>query len=555
MLGPTPRPNRRYRQIAQVLGRHGLGYLAGALGIDRFSPFRRNLFGNLPDTQPYTRPEHVRVALEELGPTFIKLGQILSTRADLLPVPYQMELAKLQDAAPPLPFEVVKRTVESELDRPLSEVFAEFVEVPLAAASIGQVHAARLLDGSEVAVKVQRPGVRQRIEEDLDVMERMAAQASRRWQIFHDYDVPALVQEFAVTIRAETDYLAEGQNAERFHYLFRDDPTVHVPLPFWDLTSERVLTLERIQGIKIDDLAALDAAAIDRRQVASNDARMVLRMIFRHGFFHADPHPGNFFVSQDGSIGLVDFGMVGRVDAHTQDQLVWALAAFTDDDPDRQVEALFDMGVARKGVDRQELRRDVRQMVHRYSGRPLGQIRSREAINDMLDVVRRHRLQLPSNLALLSKTVGMHEALVSRLDPEFDFTRMLLPYAKRMIQRQYLPRVFARSVSRAGLDAARLAVELPTQVRRLVGALERGDLEFAIRPTGLEGLIGRVERIANRLLLGVVAAAFLVSFAVLLAAYHLRPERGVVGVLVAAFVLAVLLGAYVAWSILRTGRP
>jgi ubiquinone biosynthesis protein len=544
---------RRYREISQVLARHGLGFFISITGLERFVPLQRVF--NRGYEQPLSRPEHVRAALEELGPTFIKLGQILSTRADLLPSSYQAELAKLQDAAPPLKATVVEAVIQTELGRPVDAVFRRFDPVPLAAASIGQVHAATLSDGTDVVVKVQRPGVVEQVERDLQVLHSLATTASRRWPLADEYAVVGLVQEFAQTLRGETDYLREGRNAERFGENFARDPTVHFPCVFWNYTTARVLTLERINGIKIDDFAALDAAGVDRARIAANGATMVLKMIFRDRFFHADPHPGNFFIEREERIGVVDFGMVGTVGPRIQEQLVWALLAYTSEDPERQVDMMYEMGVAGHHVDRTALRRDVEQLRARYYGRPVGEIAIRPVVNDVLGVVRRHRLHLPAGYALLLKTVLMHESLVTRLDPQFEFTAVLVPYARRMLLRHFSPAGWGPSVAQAGIDLVRLGVELPQQLRRLMSSLQRGDLELAVRPTGFAPLIRRLERIANRIVLGMIAGAFVVGLAVLLAAYHVRSDSTMGIVLVTGFVLASVLGIYVAWSILRSGRP
>ncbi|MBI2942242.1 MAG: AarF/ABC1/UbiB kinase family protein [Chloroflexi bacterium] len=546
---------RRSRQIANVLARHGLGYLVGVLGLERFTPFHKGLFGHPVRPEPYTRPEHVRMALGELGATFIKLGQLLSTRADLLPPEYQAELARLQDAAPPVPTAIVRDTVVAELGRPIEAIFATFEPTPLAAASIGQVHAATLLSGREVVVKVRRPDVVEEVEVDLDILQNLAAVASRRWEFASQYDLVGLAQEFAQTLRNELDYLHEGRSAERFAASFARDPAIHIPPVFWEQTTSRVLTLERIRGIKISDLAALDAAHIDRQRLAEQATRIYLKMVFEDGFFHADPHPGNIFVEPDGRIGLIDFGMVGTVDARTREQLVDVLLAVTTRDADRLVDTLLELGVVRRRVNRDLLQRDLEHMVSRYYGRTLGEVPLGQLLTDALGVIRRHRLQLPPNLALLLKTMVMSEGLGEQLDPSFNLTTMLAPYAERLVLRQYSPLLWAGRLRQASLDAARLGVEMPQQLRRIIGELERGGLEVGMRPTGFEPLIRRFERLANRIVLGIIAASFVNGLAVLMSVY--RPpgwEEWAGTVFAAGFAFAGALGAYLAWSILRSGR-
>ena len=550
----TGRANR-YRQIADALSRHGMGYLVGALGLDRFVPFHRGILGHPLREEPYTRPEHVRMALEELGATFIKLGQILSTRPDLVPPDYQEELAKLQDAAPPVAPEVVEEAVEAELGQPLGEAFADFDREPLAAASIGQTHAARLRDGTEIVVKVRRPGVVEQVEEDLRILQSLAVRADRRWEAAEYYDVVALAAEFADTLRAELDYVREGRNVERFAENFSGDARVHIPEVFWETSSTRVLTLERIRGIKVNDVAALAAAGIDRKELAERAARITLDMIFEHGFFHADPHPGNFFVEADGTLGIIDFGMVGTVDERTQDQLASLLLAITSQDADRLVDAFLELGVAKRRVERAVLRQDLEHLLSRYYGLPLGEIPLGPVISEAMGVVRRHRLQLPPNLVLILKMAVMNEGMGAQLDPDFNLTTVLAPYVRRLMFRRYSPEALARRLSRSGGDAAHLWIELPQHLRRIAGEIERGSVEVGVRPEGFEPVLKRLERLTNRLVLGVIVAAFIGGTAVLMAAYHPPGwERLMAPFFLFGLAVATALGGYLAWSILRSGR-
>ena len=543
----------RYRQIAEAFARHGLAYALSVFGLERFVSLPRRVFGREPSQTPHSRPERVRMVFEELGTTFIKLGQILSTRADLLPPEYQRELAKLQDSAPPVSFAELEFVVVSELGQPLDRLFRTFEKAPLAAASIGQVHAATLIDGTEVVVKVRRPGVLEQVEEDLAILQNLAGVAARRSDLADQYDPVGLAEEFARTLRSELDYVHEGQNAERFQANFADDPTVRVPKVFWHLTTPRVLTLERIGGMKINDLDALKAADVNFRELAERASGILLKMIFEDGFYHADPHPGNFFVEPSGRIGLVDFGMVGVLDERTQDELATLLFAVTTHNSDRVVEALLALGVVRQRVDRSQLRNDLEHLIVRYYDRPLGEISFAALLGDTLALIRQHRLRLPSNLALLAKTLIVGEGLTRQLDPTFNLTSVVVPYAQRLIFRQFSPTRWARRLGIAGLDVAQLGVELPQQLRQILGDLERGGLEVGMRPLGFDPLIRRFERLANRIVLGIIAAAFVNGLAVLMSVY--RPpgfERWAGIIFGAGFVVASVLGAYLAWSIVRS---
>lgn len=422
---------RRLGQIASAAARHGLGYLAGPAGLGRLAPFQRGWLGHERRANPYTRPEHVRLALEELGTTFVKLGQILSTRGDLLPPEYQGELARLQDAAPPVPAAAILDTIAAELDCEAESVFATFELVPLAAASIGQVHAATLLDGAEVVVKVRRPGVVAQVEEDLELLAGLAARAARRSQAARRYDLPGLAAQFAATLRAELDYVGEGHNAERFAANFADDPSVHIPTVHWQATTSQVLTLERLRGAKVSDSDALDATGLDRVALARSAARLSLRMVFEHGFFHADPHPGNFFVARDGTIGLIDFGMVGTVDEATRARLVALLGGFATGDGDVLVDNVLALGVTAAGVDRVGLRDDLLRLAAEQLDRPLGDVSFGTLLGEMLTVVRRYHLVLPIDLALLVKTIAMCEGVGAQIDPSFRLASVLVPFLAR----------------------------------------------------------------------------------------------------------------------------
>lgn len=361
----------RYEQVGEVLARHGLGFLAEVMGVGRW-------FGNQRAPGAYRRdrtttPVRVRLALEDLGPTFIKLGQLLSTRSDLLPPPYLTELSKLQDAAPAVPPAEILDTIRAELGAGVEELFADFDVIPLASASIGQAHAGHLHDGTPVVVKVRRPGVVAQIEEDLEIVQSLARQASRRWERARGYDLEGIAQDFAITLRAELDYLQEGRNAERFARNFSADPDVLIPRVIWERTTSRVLTLERMKGIKINDVEHLDAAGIDRTTVARRGADMVLTMIFHDGFFHADPHPGNLFVAPDGSIALIDFGMVGEVNEQLKEELADFLIGFTQESPSLLASALYALSVTKDVENRPQLEQSLAGWVSQYAGRPLSE--------------------------------------------------------------------------------------------------------------------------------------------------------------------------------------
>ncbi len=422
---------KRLLQIVAVLVRHLLGSIVGLLGSEDYPVTR--WIGHQLGGRLHRPSEHLRLAIEDLGTTFVKLGQVLSTRGDLLPPEYQTELARLQDAAPPEPVSAIRRVIAAELGREVEEVFAFFDQEPLASASIGQAHAAITLEGAAVIVKVRRPAVVEEVECDLILLEQLAQRASRHWALARRYDVVGLTREFCSTLRAELDYRREADNAERFATAFADDPTVHIPTIFRQLSTSSVLTLERVWGMKVTDGTGLDEAGIDRAELAQRAATIQMKMVFEDGFFHADPHPGNLFIESDGRIGLIDFGMVGTVDTETKAGLVRVIGSLAMRDGDGLVDAFLGLGIAGAVVNRAVLRTDLLALTRTYLDRPLGEVSLSALLGDLLTVVRSHRLHLPANLALLVKMIAMSEGIGAQLDPHFRITEVLLPFAQQLL--------------------------------------------------------------------------------------------------------------------------
>jgi ubiquinone biosynthesis protein len=500
----------RYREVATVLVRHGLGSFAAGFGLDRWVPTRQRIGG--PDTgRPTSRAEHLRLALEELGPTFIKLGQLLSTRPDLLPPAYVAELSKLQDSAPPVPGDEVLAVLEEELGAPAADIFGTFDPVPLASASIGQAHAAMLHDGTRVVVKVRRPGVVNQVNSDLEILQNLAAQAARHWQVAEDYNIVGITGHFARALRAELDYLEEGRNADRFREVFQGSRTIHIPKVFWETSTSRVLTLERISGAKIDDDSALTRMGIDGGDIIRRAVDGIAQMVFVTGFFHADPHPGNLFIEPDGRIGLIDFGMVGTISDPLRDRLTGLFLALSRADPDRIASALTRVCSTRRPVNREDLRADLTVFVGLYQGRPVGQVEMGRLAGQLLAILRRHRLQLQAEIAMLVRMLLMVEGLGARLDPSFNLGEAVAPYASRLAASRYSPAAMAERAARAGLDTAALTAELPEKLRHLFDILETNGVEVHLRAAELDPLIARIERIGTRLVTGVIVAAVITT--------------------------------------------
>ena len=540
----------RYREIAETLTRHGLGYLVDVIGLERFIPFRQRRENAM------STPEHLRMMLEELGITFIKLGQLLSTRTDLLPPEYIAELSKLQDqVSTTISGKEIETILNEELDKPTQDIFALFEYGPLAAASIGQVHMATLLDTTDVVVKIRRPGALEQVEEDLAIIQSLADIANRRWDVAQLYDLPGLVYEFAQTLRAELDYMSEARNAESFAKNFAHNPSVHIPVVYLEETTSRIITMERIEGIKINDIAELEATGLSRSELAKHVTHIILQMVFEDGLFHADLHPGNLFVRAGGQIGLIDFGKVGTVDERTQQQLTAVLLAIGMQDSERLTDTILAIAVTRKPVDRLLLQRDLQRLLSGFHGKPLKEIAFGAMINDALAIVRRYYLQLPSSFSNLFQTIVMLEGICTQLDPDYNLVELITPYTKKLIIKQHSGEAFLRRLGEVGIDWAHLGMTLPQQLQRMLDSIERGQIEVGLRPATFDPVALHTERMVNRLVLGVLVAALIVGLSIVLVVYHPAVNQQWLGLLFGfAFVFVCLFGAYLMWTILRPRR-
>ena len=405
-----------------------------------------------------------------------------------------------------------------------------------------------------MVVKVRRPGAVEQVDEDLKLLHSLATVASQHSELAKQYDVVGLVQEFDQSLRAELDYLREGHNAERFARNFAGEKMVQIPRVFWETTTSRVLTQERIHGIKVTDLAALQAAGIDRTALSKRGAQIFLKMVFEDGFFHADLHPGNLFIEEGGHIGLIDFGMVGSVDKQTREELGLLLSGVTSQNTDRLVDALLELGATQQPVDRAALCRDLEHVLSQFVDQPLSALPLGPLLTEMFSIVRRHHLVLPSRLTMLLKTTVTTEGMAVQLDPSFNLVEALTPYVKRLMLQENSPVAWASRFGKAVPDLLWLATELPLLVRQLVGDLDRGSLKIAVQPTGLDSTFNRAERIANRIVLGSIVAAFIIALAVLLSVAHPGGSPVWSGALTIGFVVAAVLGLYLVWSIFRSGR-
>lgn len=516
---------------------------------------RREPLGPDPDGYNRQQAEHLREALNELGATFIKLGQALSTRPDLLPPVYISELGKLQDEVPPLPFEAMEKVLIQELGKPAAEIFSEFDRQPLASASIGQVYAGRLKNGIKVVVKIRRPDVSKTMNQDLEILATMANWIMTHTNMGQLYDLNTFVEEFSYRLRNELDYIREGHNANIFKKNFSDDPTVYIPYVFWDMTTHAVITLERVYGIKINDVDAMKAAGINMRQVAENAGRFTLRQLFEFGFFHADPHPGNFFVQPDASLAVMDFGMVGRLTAAMKNSLLTMIIAMATKDAEILVDELMDAGITRKPVRQRQLSMDLERIFESYIGGSAQFLTATQVLNQILEIAYRHGLQMPGELAMLARMSTINEGISMTLYPDFRMLDFAAPYVVHYWQEQRSPQKLIPRLGKSALDGLELSLNLPRQASRLLKQVERGQLEFNINYEGLRDIITQMQKMANRLALSIIIGATIVALGMVVQVFMPPQFEDVTRIIFgAAFIFSVAFGAYIMWSIWKSGR-
>jgi ubiquinone biosynthesis protein len=556
VIGKTYRHLNRYRQILSVLFRYGFGDLVETLGIDHYLEVGMQVIAkNRKETvEKLSRAERVVLAIQELGPTFVKLGQVLSTRPDLVPADFIPALARLQDKVPPFAHSDARRIVESQLKGSLAELYSRFEEEPFASASIGQVHRAWTLDEEAVAVKVQRPGIKKIIEVDLEIMLHLATLMERHLEEMSLHRPIKIVEEFARALEKEIDYNIEASHMERVSGNFLDDPTVYIPKVYRDLTGTRVLTMEFVDGIKVSEIDRIDESGLDRETITKRGAHIIFRQVFEHGFFHADPHPGNIFVLPENVVCLIDFGMVGTVDRNTRELFVDLVDAVAQENIERTAQTLMKISSWDEPPDRRAFEKDVSDFIVRHLHRPMKEIEFGKLSQDLLEVAASHRMRIPPDVFLMMKAIGTIETVATNLCPEFDFIAEVAPYVQRILVNRYSPQRILLETTEIFSQFFVLFRRLPREVLEISRLIRKQRLTFNLVQKGLDSQLATYDRIGNRLSFSIIIAGLIIGSSVIVNAKIPPLVFGISLIGILLFLAAAVMGIWLLLAILLKGR-
>ena len=561
----------RLMHIAQVLGKHGLGHWGAYLGLGGLFRGRKPLdekarLGQRHWTENEDLARRFASALEELGPTFVKFGQVLSTRPDLIPEVYVAELRRLQDRVAPFGADEARRIMEEELGGPITDHFARFQDEPLACGSIAQVHRAVMLTGERVVVKVRRPGIQAAVERDLDVFQWIAENLER-FEAVRIFRPQMIVDEFRRSVRREMDFLSEAAYTEKFHTFYAGRKEVVIPNVQWDLTTARMLTLSEISGRSVAEGGAVAAMGVDRCQLARQLLRLFLEQAFYAGVFHADLHPGNLLIQPDGAIGMVDFGMVGHLGDDLREHLATSLIALSRRDVALIIEIYLEVGFVNDDTDVVGLRREMTILLDRYYGIPLDRVDVRQSFFEVMRIAREHKIPMPRDFVLLGKSLVAVIGYAMELDPALDIAAVVRPYAKRLMLEKISPKSLARDAALHAWHANNMLRALPGQAREFSRKLLEGKLAFRMSMPDLERVELEVDRATNRFALSVILGSVVIGSAVILHAkippflsvvpglgFMAETAPGISLLGLVGFLFAGVLGMLVAWSIWKHGK-
>jgi len=548
---------KRYRQVLGILIKYGFGHIVEQLNIDYYLELGKRIVSLGTASRELDRlsqGERLRLALEELGPTFIKLGQLLSTRPDIIPNEYLEELQKLQDRVPSVPTEQILTQVHLELGRPVEELFERFDTTPLATASIAQVHRGKLKTGEEVVFKIRRPGIENVIETDLDILMGLAYLVDKHLPGGEMYDPIGLVKEFRRSVNRELDFSREGRTIDRFSANFEDDDTVRIPSVYWDFSGRSVLTLEYLYGIKISNVEKLQQGGYDLKKIARDGATSFLKQVFEHGFFHADPHPGNLHILPGDVICIFDFGMVGRLDDDLKLQLTELLLSVLRRDVDHIISQLLYSGELVDESNLKNLKRDLSEFIDDYYDILLQDLKVGKLLIDFIDILTEYQIKFPSNLMLLSRALIAMEGIGRQLDPKFNMVEHLQPFTEKIVKERYSPANISKELTRTVQSYHSLSKSLPKDIKEFINRINRNKFKIDLEHRGLERLITDLDKSTNRISFSMVIAALIIGSSLIMQTdkgpiLFGFPVLGLLGYTVAGF-----LGFGLAIAILRSGR-
>jgi ubiquinone biosynthesis protein len=516
-LNRNLRSIKRYRQIVRVLFKYGFDNLLAYLNMTEFVARWRRMFRVKKSAfVELSQPERMRLVLEELGPTFIKFGQFLSTRADILPPNYIEEFAKLQDSVPPFSFEEVREEIRKELGSDIADLFASFEQDPIGAASIAQAHRATLKSGEDVVIKVRRPGIKALVETDIEALMLLALVAERHLPNSDIYDPVGQVRELSRTIRREMDLSLEGRTIERFTANFTGDSTVYFPKVYWAYTSKALLTMEMIQGIKVSDINGLVAAGLDRKLIAKRGADAFLKMVLEHGFFHGDPHPGNILILPDNVICLLDFGMTGRIDQFLKTHLTDILMAILKRDAEEVISLLIYSGDITDNVNIRALRRDISEFIEKYYDLSLQEFQVGQLLIDFTEIIAEYRIKFHPDLLLLAKAFMTIESLGRQLDPDFDMIMHLRPLMAKEIRGRLSPKSAMKEMSGNINSYLNLLRSLPKDIKEILNRINRDKFKIDLEHRGLDRFTKDMDKSINRLSSSLIIAALIIGSSIVM---------------------------------------
>ena len=555
VIGRTYRNLNRYSQILGILFKYGFGDLVETLKIDQYLEIGLQMISRKKRArvEKSTRAERIRMAFEELGPTYIKLGQILSTRPDLVTPDLVTELAKLQDEVPSFPFNDARKIVEAELGKPLEEVFVSFDEKSLASASIGQVHRAELQDGDFVAVKVQRPGIKKIIEVDLEIMLHLATLAEKHIEELSFHRPVKIVEEFAKTLERELDYGIEASSMERVARQFLNTPHVYIPKVFRDTSSARVLTTEFIDGIKISKVESLESGGYDKKLITRRGANICLSQIFDHGFFHADPHPGNIFVLPDNVICLLDFGMVGTIDRNTKESFVDLVDSIVRRDDSMAAHQILKLTSWEKEPDVRLFEKDVADFMGRHLYKPLKEINLGKLLQEILELASRHRLRIYPDIFLMLKALTTVEGITRKLDPDFDMVAQSAPFIAKVKLNRFSPKRIESDLVKLISQSYQFIHEFPRDLLEITRLIRQQKLSFKHDLKGFDRMLATHDQISNRISFSIVIAALIIGSALIVISNTPPLFYGISLIGIIGFLAAAILGIWLLVAILKKG--